>query len=60
MFFLFFEPFRPILALKLAKSAKMSNNIFWAKIRFWHHKTQNLMLSSNPLKKVQTITAKQL
>jgi hypothetical protein len=37
--FLFFEPFRPVLALRLSKSANNSNT--------------NAMLSSNPLKRGQ-------
>ncbi len=50
-FFHLFEPFRPRWTLKLAKSAKKANIIF-PKIWYVHHKTQNSMLSSNPLKKV--------
>jgi hypothetical protein len=49
MFFCFFEPFHPIFALKLAKGANKIKKKCFQKF----DKTQNLMLSSNPLKEVQ-------
>jgi hypothetical protein len=57
MFFVFLEPFRQILTLKLAKVLLQAKN-YYVKIRYEYHKTPNLMLSSNPLKKVQKISLK--
>ncbi len=48
----FFEPFRPISTLKLAKSASM-RNFFFSKILY---KTQTLMLNFIPLKKSKKVT----
>jgi hypothetical protein len=48
LLFSFFEPFRPILALKLAKKLIYRKNKNFL--------TQNAMLNSNPLKKVHGIT----
>jgi hypothetical protein len=52
----FLEVFRPILALKLAESANVSNNKkFSLKLRYGHHKTQK---SLKPLKKRKKFTPK--
>jgi hypothetical protein len=49
-----FWSLRPILALKLAKKVQIeARNFFSSKTRYGCHKTQILMLSSNPLNKVQ-------
>jgi hypothetical protein len=48
----FFEPFRPCLALKLAK--------YKEKNPYGNHETQILMLSSNPLKKCNKIHPKKV
>jgi hypothetical protein len=50
--FRFFEPFRPILALKFEKSADISKKVF-LKSGSDTHKTKYSMLGSNLLKKLQ-------
>ncbi len=49
--FRFFEPFRPHLTSKLAKGANMK--IILATVQYRYSETQNVMLSFNPLKKLQ-------
>jgi hypothetical protein len=47
------------LAAKLAKSVNISKRkIYFAKIPYGYHKTENLMLSLNPLKKMQNTSPK--
>ena len=48
--FSFFEPFRPRLASKFAKSANVTPKSLFTIIPFGYENTQNLMLISNPLK----------
>jgi hypothetical protein len=43
-----------------AKSANACKKLFFFKIRNRYHKTQNLMLGSNPLKKMQKVQPKTL
>jgi hypothetical protein len=46
--FTFFAPFSPRLASKFAKSAYMTQEIFFSqKNQYGYQKTQNFMLSSN-------------
>jgi hypothetical protein len=50
--FLFFAALSPAFGfIKVLKSVNISNKICSSKIRYWYHKTQNMMLSLNPLKK---------
>ena len=52
MFLDFFEPFRPLLTSKFAKSANMKKE-YLSKMQDRYKKSQNLILISNSLKKLQ-------
>jgi hypothetical protein len=53
MFFCFSEPFRPRMTSKFAEMLIYSKNVNFFKMQYGFKKTQNLMLISNLLKKLQ-------
>ncbi len=57
-FFRFFEPIRPRMTSKFAELLIYSKNVYFFKMQLGLKKTQNLMLISNPLKKLQKTNAK--